>query len=84
MSDAGELQMGMSFEEVRKTLKHWKHEPAGAVMSPDRHRLYHTWDFTPPEQCPDQPLRITFDNGRLLIWGEPAAFDHAMDHPDSA
>jgi len=74
----------MSFDEVRQRLARWRYQAASAVMSPDRLHLFHTWDFTPPSGSNEKPLRITFDNGTLVVWGEAAVFNRTEDNSQSA
>jgi hypothetical protein len=61
----------MSLAEVRELLAGWTAVANSAMLSPNRLHLFHTWDFTPPAILGAKPVRATFDNGRLLIWGEP-------------
>lgn len=58
-------------DDVRKLLRGWRESLPGAVLSPDKTHLFYTVDFTPPPKT-GSPMRLTFDNGKLLIWGEPA------------
>ena len=84
MTDTGALTKGMTFDEVCRTLKGWRYQAESAVMSVDKLHLFNIWDFTPPAATHARPLRITFDNGKLLMWGEPAAFDGSIIAPQSA
>ena len=65
------LQRGMTMDEVRRALPGWRESLPSAVLSPDRTHLFYTLDFKRPYPGTGS-LRLTFDNGRLLIWGEPA------------
>lgn len=62
----------MSLEAVQQVLNGWKSHVCNAMLSTDRLHLFHTRDFLPPPNSPHKPQRMTFDNGKLLIWGEPA------------
>ena len=62
----------MSLEAVQQILSGWKSQVCNAMLSADRLHLFRTWDFLPPPNSPFKPQRMTFDNGKLLIWGEPA------------
>ena len=72
MHEADQLRIGMSLDEVRTLLRGWHEELPSAVLSPDRTHLFYTITFTPPRDRQSFTLRLTFDNGRLFIWGEPA------------
>jgi hypothetical protein len=74
------LRVGMAMEEVRTLLPGWRESLPSAVLSPDRTHLFYTVDFTPPKTSTDRALRLTFDNGRLMIWGEPAAVTDYPNH----
>jgi hypothetical protein len=65
------LSSGLSLEAVRCLLAGWKDHPARATKSPDN-RYYSVWDFTPPEGSDASPLRLTFENEKLIFWGEPS------------
>ena len=67
------LRAGMSLAEARNLLKGWTESPPAADHSPDKTRLYYTADFIPPSYFAARALRLTFDNGKLLVWGESAA-----------
>lgn len=84
MSYAEQLSAGMSFDEVREKLVKWRYHAVNALMSPDRLHVYHTWDFTPPASINEAPLRMTFDNGNLLIVGEAALFKQDSGETRSA
>ena len=62
----------MTIDDVRRLLRGWREVLPSAVLSPDKIHLFYTIDFTPPASAGQRPLRTTFDNGRLFIWGEPA------------
>jgi len=66
------LRKGMSLEEVQRQLRRWRWQVNNVILSADRRHLFHTWDFTPPRGPPHKSLRMTFDNGQLLLWGDPA------------
>ena len=66
------LYRGMSLAEVRALLGGWTESPPTADLSPEKTHLYYTADFIPPPHVDSGPWRLTFDNGRLLAWGEPA------------
>jgi hypothetical protein len=77
MSESGkhitdQLRRGMSMDEVRELLRRWRESLPSAVLSPDKTHLFYTVEFTPPAGSPGLPLRLTFDNGKLFVWGEPA------------
>jgi hypothetical protein len=42
-------------------------------MSNDRMHLYDTWEFMPPDGSDEEPQQMTFDNGRLLMFGVAAS-----------
>ena len=67
-----QLRAGMRLEEVRAILKGWRETMPSAFLSPDRTHLFHTVDFNPPAGGAERIVRTTFDNGRLLHWGDPA------------
>jgi hypothetical protein len=77
-----QLARDMSLEQVQQSLVGWKSQVASAMLSRDRLHLFHTWDFTPPPGSDFKTQRMTFDNGKLLIWGEPAALEE--DRTDEA
>lgn len=62
----------MTIDEVRGVLRGWREVLPSAVLSPDKTHLFYTIDFSPPTNAGGRPLRATFDNGKLFIWGEPA------------
>ena len=62
----------MMLEQVRALLKGWREAMPSAFLSPDRTHLYHTVDFNPPLGSGERVVRMTFDNGRLIHWGDPA------------
>ena len=66
------LRVGLTMEEVRRLLRGWHESLPGAVLSPDKTHLFYTVDFAPPPSASTRAMRLTFDNGKLLIWGEPA------------
>lgn len=66
-----QLVTGMSVGEVRSLLKGWSELPSSAGLSPDKTHLYYTVEFMPQADQPQVPLRVTFDNGKLLVWGYP-------------
>lgn len=72
MGDVSKLKLGMCFDEVCRALEGWRHQSAGAIISFDKLHLFHSWDFAPPDGRGEQPLRITFDNSKLVIWGRAA------------
>jgi hypothetical protein len=74
MNPVDQIKLGMSPDEVRQLLKGWTARVADGILSADRLHLFHTWDFVPRSGSPFKALRATFDNGKLLIWGEPASF----------
>jgi len=41
----------------------------------DKTHLFTTFDLLPPAGSSEPPLRMTFDNGRLLFWGTPRPSD---------
>ena len=59
------LQVGMSLEQARQVLRGWRDHPGRLIGS------IHICDFTRREG-PGSTLRLTFENGRLLIWGKPS------------
>ena len=66
-----QLQRGMTVDEVRRLLHGWREALPSAVLSRDKTHLFYTFDLAPPPGIAGPPLRLTFDNGRLLLWGEP-------------
>lgn len=66
------LRVGMAVEDARKQLRGWCEATPSAFLSPDKTHLYYTVEFRPPNLNDERPLRLTFDNGKLLIWGESA------------
>jgi hypothetical protein len=76
MSNLNPLRSGMTLEEVRRSLTGWrKGKENTAILSPDKTHLFFTVDFTPPPGASEPTIRMTFDNGRLIFWGEPAKHD---------
>lgn len=75
-----QLHHGMTIEAVRRVLRGWREALPSAVLSIDKTHLFYTIEFTPPPPATGTPLRLTFDNGKLLIWGEPA--DPQLDSDD--
>ena len=39
---------------------------------PGKGVYFSLWDFIPPVGSKASPIRMTFEDDRLLIWGEPA------------
>ena len=72
MGQREQLKSEMRLEEVRKVLKGWHESMPSAYISPDSTHLFYTVDFNPPVGSAEGKLRATFDNGRLLFWGDPA------------
>ena len=83
-----ELQLGMTKEEVRKTLG----DPylfRGAVMNQDG-STQETWEYTiyAPYQTGANVWTgnitewVTFINGKLVFYGKPGDFDSAKQRPD--
>jgi hypothetical protein len=70
----------MSMDDVRTLLRGWRESLPCAVLSPDKTHLFYTVDFTPPPNVGSSAMRLTFDNGKLLIWGEPADPNLASGH----
>jgi hypothetical protein len=70
-----QLVTGMSVGEVRSLLKGWSELSSSAGLSPDKTHLYYTVEFMPPADQPQVPLRVKFDNGKLMAW------DHPTDAP---
>lgn len=70
MGPADELRPGLPMEETRKLLRGWRESLPSAFLSPDKTHLYCTIEFLSPPGKGGRPLRLTFDNGKLLIWGE--------------
>lgn len=70
-----QLKTGMMLEQVRALLKGWRESMPSAFLSPDRTHLYYTVDFKAPIGSGEGVVRMTFDNGRLMHWGEPADLD---------
>jgi len=62
----------MTLEQVKAALKGWRDEMPSAYLSTDRTHLFYTVDFIPPKGSGEDRVRMTFDNGRLLYWGDPA------------
>ena len=76
MSNRNALRSGMTLEEVRQSLTGWRMgNENGAILSPDKTHLFFTVDFSPPFGASEPTIRMTFDNGRLIFWGEPAKPD---------
>lgn len=73
------LRVGLPLNEVRTLLRGWKEALPSAVLSPDKTHLFYTIDFRPPANSTERRLRLTFDNGKLFIWGEPADPDIGQD-----
>ena len=71
MGITDDLRRGMTVEDVRKLLRGWREALPSALLSPDKTHLYYTIDFV-PQKAAAKLLRLTFDNGKLIIWGEPA------------
>lgn len=67
-----QLRPGMTLQEVKHLLRGWREEIPRAVLSPEKTRLYYTAHFVPPAGSTEGTLRMTFDNGKLLLWGDPA------------
>jgi hypothetical protein len=70
---AGQLRAGMSLAEVRVVLRGW-HEspPSSAALSPESTHLFFTVEFFRSTDQTTDALRLTFDNGKLLVWGDSA------------
>jgi len=65
------LVAGLDFRAVRQRLTGWSDHPILVSDSPEGFCCA-VWDFTPPGgDAP--PLRLTFFDGRLVVWGRPAA-----------
>jgi hypothetical protein len=67
-----EFSVGLSLDAVRKLLEGWKEHPVQVAKvydgNPD---VYSTWDFTPPSDLEEEPVRMTFANDELMVWGAP-------------
>jgi hypothetical protein len=72
-SPLDDLAEGMTLEQVRQSLAGWRAQVANAMISTDHLHLFHTWDFTPPPQSDWKTVRMIFDNGKLMLWDDPAA-----------
>lgn len=72
MAQRDQLKAGMTLEQVKSALKNWRDEMPSAYLSSDRTHLFYTVDFLPPLGSMEGRVRMTFDNGRLLHWGDPA------------
>jgi hypothetical protein len=56
---------------VRRLLPEWQAEPLVATFSDDRRSFVTIWDFIPPPGSDADPMRLTFINYELEIWGSP-------------
>jgi len=65
-------------DDVRKLLRGWRESLPSAFLSPDKTHLFYTVEFIAPNMKDDRPLRLTFDNGKLLIWGEASDLTFAQ------
>jgi hypothetical protein len=79
-----DLQVGLSLEQVRLLLPGWKDVPRQMVKPQDSPNLYHTWDFIPPLDSGLSPIRMTFDNDKLVVWGEAAEGGGTYPHNAAA
>ena len=59
--------------EVRALLAGWKDHPIRAAVVPGESGYFSLWDFVPPEALGASPIRLTFEDDRLVLWGTPAA-----------
>ena len=57
---------------MRLLLPGWQAEPIVATFSDDRKTFLTVWDFAPPAGSEAGPLRLTFINYELDVWGEPS------------
>ena len=64
------LCIGLSLVEAKALLLGWEDHPIRATGSGNE--LFVLWDFTPPEWVDASPLRLTFKNDQLIVWGAPA------------
>jgi hypothetical protein len=69
MGPIDQLRAGMPMDEVRQLLRGWRESLPSAFLSPDKTHLFYTIEFAAPSNG-GRPIRLTFDNGKLLIWGE--------------
>lgn len=74
-----QLKAGMTFEQVKNVFKGWREANPSAFLAPERTHLFYTADFLPPKNSNESKLRMTFDNGTLLFWGDPADLGNSPD-----
>jgi len=75
--ERNQLRQGMSIDEVRSLLNGWRMSaPVSSILPPDKTHVFYTLDCTPTKGT-GGAIRITFDNGKILFWGEPAEPDPA-------
>jgi hypothetical protein len=65
------LSRGLSVGAVRRLLPGWHADPLVATFSDDRKSFLTVWDFTPPPESDADPIRLTFVNYELEVWGSP-------------
>ena len=64
------LCVGLSLAEVRAVLTDWTDHPICATGGRLNVPFCALWDFTPPAGSTDFPIRLTFVDDRLMLWGE--------------
>jgi len=74
MPDA-QISAGMTIDQVEQCMPGWRRSMPSAILSMDKTHLFTTFDLLPPAGSSEPPLRMTFDNGRLLFWGTPRPSD---------
>lgn len=84
MGESDALTQGMSLEDAKRALRGWRVGLPSAILSMDKTHLFTTFDFDPPSAAVGSPMRLTFDNGRLLFWGTPKSDDGSDPVPHSA
>ena len=62
----------MPFVEVRSVLAGWFASPQVAWLADDD-TYYAVWDFKPPDGN-GEPVRMTFGDDVLMVWGRPVPF----------
>jgi hypothetical protein len=73
------LKLGMSLEQARALLRGWTASPKLMTAAT---QVLSQWDFLPPDGGAD-PLRLTFGDGKLLLWGTPAGEQGQIAAPPS-
>ncbi len=77
VTDAGQensgcLSVGLTLSQVRALLDGWTDHPIRGAGMPGKGAYFSLWDFVPPNGS--NPIRLTFEDDRLIFWGEPSSY----------